>query len=168
MRRKVKKISFSGASENKKIRNAKKLEINGLKFRSKLEAFTYQKLVENGITDFKYEADKFVLQEAFEYNNESYEAYERKEGKQYVKNFSDVDHKIRSLTYLPDFTRINPATKTGWILEVKGYNNDAFPIKWKLFKKYLQDNNYDVTLYKPNTQGNVIKCVELIKSRYYR
>ena len=167
MQRKKKKSSFPKQTENKKIRNAKKLEINGLKFRSKLEAFTYQKLIESGITDFKYESDKFVLQEAFEYRNESYEAYEKKEDKQYVKKFTDVDHKIRSLTYLPDFTRINYTTKTGWILEVKGYNNDAFPIKWKLFKKYLQDNDYNITLYKPNTQGNVIKCIELIKQKYY-
>lgn len=116
-----KKISSSTTNDNKKIKNAQRLEINGLKFRSKLEAFTYNKLLEFGIINFNYEVDKFILQESFEFPNESYESYERKEQ---GKLFNDVDHNIRALTYLPDFTMIND-DKTGWILEVKGYNNDA-------------------------------------------
>ena len=165
-RKKSKPLSLN--SQNKKIRNAKAMQLpDGTKFRSKLELFTYQKLLEGGIDDFKYEVDKFILQEAFEYPNESYEAYERKELGHQVKKFEDVDHKIRSMSYLPDFTRIDPDTKEGWILEVKGFNNDSFPLKWKLFKKHLIDNGYNVTLYKPNNQGNVLKCIELIKQKYY-
>lgn len=110
-----------------KIKNAKSLELaNGLKFRSKLELFTYNKLLDSDIKDFSYEEDKFILQEAFEFPNESIEAFEtnRKDtGK--AKYFEDVDHKIRSISYLPDFTNINHEEKTGWVLEVKGYSNDA-------------------------------------------
>lgn len=36
-----------------------------------------------------------------------------------------------------------------------------------MFKDYLVRNNYNVDLYKPNNQQNVIKCIELIKSKYY-
>lgn len=110
-----------------KIRNAKSLELeNGLKFRSKLELYTYNKLLEAHIKDFSYEKDKFVLMEAVEFPNESIEAFETSKkdiGK--MKYFDDVDHKIRSITYLPDFTRIDHEKKEGWVLEVKGYSNDA-------------------------------------------
>jgi hypothetical protein len=165
-RKTVKKIKG-----NKKIRNATRLELpNGLKFRSKLELYTYNKLSEAGIKDFKYEEDKFVLQESFEFENESVEAYEKTvktDGASYKqKVFGDVDRNIRSMTYLPDFTCIKE-DKTGWVLEVKGYNNDAFPLKWKLFKKHLKDNGYNVDLYKPNNQGNVLKCIEMIKQKHY-
>lgn len=159
-------------SINLKIKNATKLELpNGLKFRSKLELFTYNKLLEAGINNFKYEMDKFVLQEAFEYPYDSIELYETNKkdanGKKInVKYFDDVDHKIRSMTYLPDFTCIKE-DKSGWILEVKGYATDQFDLKWKLFKKYLINNGYNVKLYKPNNQQNVIKSIEIIKNKYY-
>ena len=152
-----------------KIRNAKSLELsNGLKFRSKLELYTYNKLLEAHIDDFNYEKDKFILMEAFEFPNESIEAFETNKkdiGK--AKYFDDVDHKIRSISYLPDFTCIDHEKKTGWVLEVKGYSNDSFPLKWKMFKNWLVINNYNVDLYKPNNQQNAIKCIELIKNKYY-
>jgi uncharacterized protein DUF1064 len=172
MKRHKKSKSPSVKSENKKIRNAKMMELaDGTKFRSKLELFTYQKLLEAGIKDFKYEVDKFVLQEAFEFPNESIELYEtnrknEKGNKVKLTYFDKVDPKIRRMTYLPDFTRIGE-DKKGWVLEVKGYATDQFDLKWKLFKKHLIDNGYDVTLYKPNNQGNVIKCIEMIKTKYY-
>lgn len=159
----VKKIK----GKNKKIKNAKSLELeNGLKFRSKLELYTYQKLIEFGINNFKYEEEKFVLMEGFEFENESFEAFEKKADMGKIKNFDDVDHKIRPITYLPDFTCVDHNSKTGWILEVKGYANDAFPIKWKMFKRWLYDNNYNVVLFKPNNQQNVLKCLTIIKEKY--
>ena len=124
----MKRIVKKKQSNKSKIRNATKLEVNGVKFRSKLEAFTYSKLLDAGITDFDYEKVKFVLQEAFEYPYESYEAFERKKEGANNKFYDDVDHDIRSMSYLPDFTRINTDTKEGWILEVKGYSNDALRI----------------------------------------
>ncbi len=167
MKRTKKPSKYKKSSENKKIRNAKVMTLSdGTKFRSKLELFTYNKLIEAKIDNFKYEEEKFVLQESFEYPNESIESYVRTIDKHKVKQFTDVDHKIRSMTYLPDFTHINE-DKTGWILEVKGYATDSFDLKWKLFKRHLIDNGYNVTLYKPDNQGNVLKCIEMIKSKYY-
>ncbi len=161
MRRSVKRANKG------KIQNATRaLGVNGLQFRSKLELFTYTKLLEAGIKDFKYEEDKFILLEPFEFKNESIEAYERTVEGGKVKIFGDVNKSIRSISYLPDFTCIKE-DKTGWVLEVKGYNNDAFPNKWKYFKEHLMKNNYNIDLYKPNTQGNVLKCIEMIKKKYY-
>ncbi len=144
---------------NGKIKNATALEANGLKFKSKLELFTYNKLVESGIKDFKYEEVKFQLMEPFTYNNDSIEA--KKD-----KSFEATTSNIRGITYLPDFTCITE-NKKGWIIEVKGYANDGFANKWKEFKSHLVSNGYDVTLYKPNNQQNVIKTINLIKEKYY-
>lgn len=142
-----------------KIKNATALEVNGVKFKSKLELYTYNKLLEAGITDFKYEEVKFTLLEPFEYNNDSFEV---KINKKYI----EASNSIRAITYLPDFLRINEQ-KEGYVIEVKGYANDAFPIKWKWFKDHLVRNGYKVTLYKPNNQQNVLKTIELIKQKFY-
>lgn len=142
-----------------KIKNAKALSYKGIEFKSKLEMFTYMKLIEAGITNFKYEEDKFTLLEPFQYNNESIEVTKDKQ-------FVAISNNIRATTYLPDFTCIDPNGK-GWIIECKGYANDAFPIKWKRFKEYLVNNGYDITLYKPNNQQNVLKTITMIKEKFY-
>jgi len=142
-----------------KIKNATKLEQHGLTFKSKLELFTYNKLIEAGITDFKYEGYKFLLMEPFECNFDSFEV--KKD-----KSFDAVNRNIRAITYLPDFTRLDERGN-GWILECKGFPNDGWNNKWKTFKQHLMENDYTVTLYKPNNQANVIKAVELIRSKYY-
>ena len=155
MRKKLKRA-------NKKIKNASPLEVNGVKFRSKLEAFTYRHLLSAGIKDFKYEEHKFILQEAFESKLDSFEDFEKSSKGTKIKGYDEADKKIRSITYLPDFVCIDDATKTGWVIECKGYSNDSFPLKWKMFKKHLHDNGYNVTLFKPNNQKNVLKTIELI------
>lgn len=151
-----------------KIKNATSLEYKGLTFKSKLELFTYMKLLEAGINDFKYEQEKFTLMQPFEFNCDSIEMYERAvkgtDGR--IKLYGPVTNNIRGITYLPDFTCIKE-DKTGYVIEVKGYNNDVFPVKWKFFKDYLLRNGYNLTLYKPNNQGNVLKTIEMIKEKYY-
>lgn len=160
MKRVKRKKSNVIRKSNKKIRNATLSQASdGTKFRSKLELFAYNKLLENGIKDFKYEELRFVLSEPFIYTADSYEADKK-------RNFKLFGNKIRAMTYKPDFTCVRD-DKTGWIMETKGIANDAFPLRWKLFKKYLVENGYDITLYMPNTQTNVTKCVEMIKEKYY-
>ena len=56
----------SSASTNKKVKNATKVDYNGISFRSKLEVYTYKKLKENNIKA-KYEKVKFILVEPFSY-----------------------------------------------------------------------------------------------------
>lgn len=63
-----------------KVRNATPNIYDGIKFRSKLETYTYKKLKEAGI-DAEYESTHFELIPKFEYNGE----------------------KVRAMTYLPDF-----------------------------------------------------------------
>lgn len=109
--------------DRRKVQNAVSLVADGRVFKSKLELFTYNKLVESGIKDFAYETEKFTILEGFEFNNDSIEAYERTIDGNKVKLYDKAVNNIRPITYLPDFTCIT--NKTGWIIECKGYPNDA-------------------------------------------
>ncbi len=143
MRRKVK--------ANKKVRNATSKVYKGIKFRSKLELFTYKKLEEASIKSL-YEKKKYVLQEGFHYSQQCYEPHK-------TKGYVDNTYKVRDITYTPDF--VDPNGK--WIIEVKGFANDVFPVKWKMFKNHLMQLEDPPVLYLPKNQGQVLKTIELIK-----
>jgi hypothetical protein len=146
-------------TSNKKVRNATREVVDDIQFRSRLEAFTYRSLLEASIHNFSYEKHTFILVDKFEARSTCYEG-DNKTG------LKEVSNKIRPMTYTPDFCYIDE-NKVGWIIDVKGFANDVFPYKWKLFKKHLDDNNYNVNLFLLSTQKLVKEAIELIKSRYY-
>ena len=63
--------------------------------------------------------------------------------------------KILPIKYTPDFIG------KGFIIECKGRANESFPMRWKLFKRYAQDNLNSV-LYKPQNQRECDETVKLI------
>lgn len=133
------------------MRNARSKEVDGIKFRSLLEAFCYQKLKEAGINS-DYEKKKFVLFEGLHYSNSRYED----NGK---TGYNDKkEHKVRDITYTPDF--VDPKGK--WIIECKGYANERFPLKWKMFLKLLMDQGDPPVLFVPRNQKQVLETVEKI------
>tara|TARA_Y100000401_G_scaffold117581_1_gene127358 strand:+ start:918 stop:1361 length:444 start_codon:yes stop_codon:yes gene_type:complete len=137
--------------QNKKVRNATAKVYKGIKFRSKLELFTYRKLEDAGI-DALYEKKKYVLQEGFRYSATVYEPHK-------TKGYIPTTTKIRDITYTPDF--VDPHGR--WIIEVKGFANDVFPIKWKMFKNYLMQQDDPPVLFLPRNQKQVLETIELIK-----
>ena len=139
-------------SKNKKVQNATAKVYKGIKFRSKLELFTYMKLEDAGIKSL-YEKKKYILLQGFHYEAECYEPDKR-------KGYVDNTKKVRDITYTPDF--VDPNGK--WIIEVKGYANDVFPIKWKMFKNHLMQLDDPPVLYLPKNQGQVLQTIELIKN----
>ena len=142
-------------AKNKKVRNATTKVYKGIKFRSKLELFTYVKLEEAGIAAL-YEKKKYVLMEGFRFESDAIECNSKRE---FVKN----ETKIRDITYTPDFVDPNEL----WIIEVKGFANDVFPIKWKMFKKHLQDKGNAPMLFLPRNQKQVLETIEMIKETFY-
>ena len=137
--------------QNKKVRNATAKVYKGIKFRSKLELFTYRKLEDAGI-DALYEKKKYVLQEGFRYSATVYEPHK-------TKGYIPTTTKIRDITYTPDF--VDPHGR--WIIEVKGFANDVFPMKWKMFKNYLMQPDDPPVLFLPRNQKQVLETIELIK-----
>ena len=143
--------------KNKKVRNATVLEYYGITFKSKLELHCYKKLKEANIK-FQYEQVRYELVPSFKFENLSYELY-RKKGERY---FGPQRKHIRAITYTPDFVGVH--NKKLFIIETKGNPNDSFPIRWKLFKKYLYDNKVDCIVYMPRNQKQVDEVVELVKN----
>lgn len=143
-------------NENK-IRNATSLDIDGHKFKSKLEAYCYKRLKEEGI-EGEYEKHIFTLQPAFEFEGDSYEMYKTKG----TKEFAKAKTNIRPITYKPDFVNV----EDNWVIECKGYPNDSFPLKWKMFKYYLDNTSSEnITLYMPRNQHQIDDVIELIKQK---
>jgi hypothetical protein len=64
--------------------------------------------------------------------------------------------KILPIKYTPDFIG------EGFIIECKGRANESFPIRWKLFKKVVNNDYPHVIIYKPQNQKECDKTVELI------
>ena len=130
---------------------AKKKVVDGIEFKSGLEAYMYTALKEAGI-QAEYEGISFELIPSFDFNNESYER--QGNGKGEYKNRSGK--RIRSINYTPDFTGGE------FIIECKGRANESFPLRWKLFKKYVAERLPAVTLYKPQNQKECDETVSLI------
>lgn len=141
---------------NKKVLNATETIVDGIKYRSKLESYAASRLKEAGI-EVTYEEHVFTLMEKFEFEGEIYEPHKVKNKKQFVQ----VSNNVRAITYTPDFVNLEKK----FIIEVKGYANDVFPIKWKLFKDSIKNQGY--TLFLPSTQQQVKEMVQIIKDKFY-
>ena len=130
---------------------AKKVIYDGIKFASGLEKYMYIALKKAKIKA-KYEGKTYTIQEGFEFDNQSYER--QSNGKGEFKNRGNK--KILPIKYTPDFV------SSSFIIECKGRANESFPMRWKLFKKYVKVNLPRVTLYKPQNQKECDTVIELI------
>ena len=130
---------------------SKKVTFDGIQFASGLEKYMYQALKRAKIQAV-YEGATFVLQEDFKFNIDSYERQANGKGDMINRG----QKKIQSIKYTPDFV------SSSFIIECKGRANESFPIRWKMFKKYVNDNLKHVTLYKPQNQKECDKVIELI------
>jgi len=121
---------------NKKVRNATPLTFDEIKFKSKLEVYCYQKLKENNIKAV-YEGQRYTLLDSFEFNGE----------------------KVRKMTYTPDFVGDT------FVIECKGMANDAFPLRWKLFKYYLYKNEVNADIYLLRNKKHIDAAMITIKEK---
>jgi hypothetical protein len=132
------------------VRSKKKI-VDGIEFKSGLEAYMYKALKDAKIKA-KYEGETYELIPSFSFNNKVYER--QSNGKGEYKNRGNK--KILNIKYTPDFVGHN------FIIECKGRANESFPIRWKLFKKHVCKNLPKVTLYKPQNQKECDETVSLI------
>ena len=132
---------------------AKKVTFDGIQFASGLEKYMYVALKKAKIKS-KYEGQTYIIQEGFEFNNKSYERQANGKGEMVNRG----SKKILPIKYTPDFV------SDSFIIECKGRANESFPIRWKMFKKYVKVNLKHVTLYKPQNQKECDEVINLIKS----
>ena len=133
---------------------AKKVKYDGINFASGLERYMYQALKKAKVKA-RYEGETYTVQEGFMFNNESYERQSNGKGELVNRGCK----KILPIKYTPDFV------SDTFIIECKGRANESFPMRWKMFKKYVNINLPHVTLYKPQNQKECDKVIELINER---
>ena len=133
---------------------SKKVTFDGITFASGLEKYMYIALKKAKI-HADYEGATFVLQEDFKFQIDSYERQANGKGDMVNRG----QKKIQSIKYTPDFV------SSSFIIECKGRANESFPMRWKMFKKYVNHKMKHVTLYKPQNQKECDKVVELILNK---
>ena len=130
---------------------SKKVTFDGIQFASGLEKYMYLALKKAKIKS-KYEGKTYILQEGFEFKNKSYERQSNGKGEMVNRG----SKKVLPIKYTPDFI------SDSFIIECKGRANESFPIRWKIFKKYVKNNLSHVTLYKPQNQKECDEVIQLI------
>jgi hypothetical protein len=130
---------------------AKKVVHDGITFASGLERYMYSALKEAGIKAH-YEGETYTLVDGFSFNCSSFERQGNGKGE-----MVDRGHKrVLGIKYTPDFIGED------FIIECKGRANETFPMRWKMFKKYVENHMPYVTLYKPQNQKECDLVIEKI------
>ena len=132
----------------------KRVAFDGSNFASGIERYMYMVLKKAKIKS-KYEGKTYELQEGFMFDVDSYERQGNGKGDMVNRGRK----KILNIKYTPDFI------SDSFIIECKGRANESFPIRWKMFKKYVKERIPHVTLYKPQNQKECDKVVELILTK---
>lgn len=139
---------------NTKIKNATPTRFNGIEFKSKLEVSVYKTLL---VAGFKpdYEKLKFTLWEGYKPTVPFYTKSKK------TRELELDDTKIRGITYTPDFTFRYKDYLI--IVEVKGKENDVYPYKRKLFRKWLEINCPKSVFFEVFTKRNTETAIKIIK-----
>ena len=131
---------------------SKKITVDGIKFASGLEAYMYKALKRAKIKA-DYEKRTFEIFEGFDFTNESYERQANGKGSMVNRG----NKKVLAIKYTPDFEGKD------FIIECKGRPNETFPLRWKMFKKYVSRYLRNYKLYKPQRQSECDDVINLIK-----
>jgi len=149
MRRKLK---------SRQITRSTKVKYKGVQFASKLEMHMYKLLCQEKIA-VDYEGKTYEIVEGFDFEAASYEKTKTR------KELHDRGNKkVLPIKYTPDFIDRNDPPR--FIIECKGNPNEAFPLRWKLFKKHLMDENIKATLFMPRNQKDCSEVIKNIKSLF--
>lgn len=145
-------------SENKKIKNATPLKYNGIQFKSQLEVMTYKTLIELGFKPY-YEPTTYVVWKGF---RPTIPFYTKDKHTNMLKLESK---KLIDIKYIPDF--ILEYNSMIIILQVKGFANDTYYIKNKLFRSYLEEV-YKITgqrclYFEIYTKKQLLQAIEIFK-----
>lgn len=142
-------------TENKKIINASPLEYDGISFKSKLEKMAYQTLKEQGFPVL-YEPKKFIIWEGFRPNIPFY-------NKDASTRMLKMDSKkVIDISYTPDlmFEYNNHLI----IIEMKGFENNTYPLKKKIFRKWLESNYPNSIYFEIFTKKQLLQAIDIIKN----
>lgn len=138
---------------NRKIQNAHPNRYNGIDFKSTTETRIYKALRTCGITP-RYEEVTYELSPRMRPTVPFYNRTKE-------KGFHLIMEPMSPITYTPDFT----FTLNGVfvIIEVKGFENDVFPVKRNLFRKYLETLDYPVMYFEVRNKRELLQSLDFVK-----
>lgn len=137
------------SNKKKRVINANKTTVDGIKFASALEAYMYKALKKAKIKA-EYEGEQFILIEGFFFDMDCYERSAKRE-------FANRGRKrLLPIKYTPDFVG------DGFIIECKGRALRDFPMRWKLFKKWMCINRPETVLFKPQNKKDCDAVIEIL------
>lgn len=142
--------------ENKKIKNATPEVCLNIRFKSQLEAMVYKTLLQAGFKP-EYETHTYVIWEGF---RPTVPFYTRDKQKRSILNLK----KLINVSYTPDFYIEYEGLKI--VIEAKGMENDIFPYKFKMFRKYIEElsDKDDYLIFEIFTKKQLLECIEIIKA----
>lgn len=157
---------------NKKIRNATACNTGSITFKSQLEKSVYNTLQQSGF-DPQYEPETHILWDGFVpitpfYDKES-DTQQRKRLEDGDTNKSKIlvpkTEKITGIRYTPDF--YFRYRKLDVYIETKGFENDVFYIKKKMFRHFL-DQRFNSTgqysiFFEIYTKKQLLQAIQIIK-----
>jgi hypothetical protein len=161
MRKIVKKASKAEASKPKSRRkiNSAKYLMDGIEFKSNLEGRMHELLKEAGIPN-KYEGKEYVILEPISYPIECYERTPKRDAELKDKR------RILAMKYTPDFVGPDPENPE-FVIETKGFANESFPLRWKMFKHMVNNSGNAPMLFKPMSVADCRQVVEILKAKGY-
>ena len=133
---------------------SKKVVVDGITFASGLEKYMYLALKKAGIK-FEYEPRTYQLMDAFQFESSAIERQSNGKGEYKDRG----NKKILGIKYTPDFEG------EGWTCETKGRANESFPLRYKLFKNWIQNNDPGRLLLKPQRHSECDETVQLILNK---
>lgn len=140
---------------NNKVKNAQIIVYNEITFKSKLDLMAYKLLEEKGFNP-QYEQHTFIIWQGF---RPVVPFFTKNKARQVINN----NKKLINITYTPDIYFEYQGYKV--IIEMKGFTNDVYPIKVKLFRKYmeqLQDSN-NYLLFELYTKQQLLTAIQIIE-----
>lgn len=133
----------------------------GQQLRSALEAYCFDRLKDSKLK-FDYEGETFYLQDGFRYPGVY---HKMTKGRDIMRD--NTGKAVLGIKYTPDFV----SHEHKFIIETKGYvhGQHTFPLRWKLFLKYLVENGMDdYMLFIPKNRKQVDATIEIIKDELSR
>jgi hypothetical protein len=159
-------------SGNKKIKNSIKCSYEDIVFKSRLEMNFYKRAVTRGL-NVLYEPEKIVLMRGFKLDGKTM-FYTPSKSKVIENNTK----KLLDITYTPDFIIENDKYK--FFIDTKGFANDVYPVKRKLFlwclyapfyyinkdkqTKLVYKNDKIYIFFEPHTLKQVDEVLDIINN----
>lgn len=156
------KILYAAASSNRKIKNATKFTYDGIEFKSKLEVECYTLLKAAGFNP-KYEEVKFTIQDSFYPQKGYFKVNKSKKNTPFKNDLIRQTGKVLPITYTPDITFEQDDVL--FLVELKGFENDVYPLKQKIFRKYLDTLDENIIFFEIKNKTQLTNMINMIKNK---